>query len=292
MVRRNGLKATACLFLTGLLCACNGSETEQRSAPQAANCVPLPEGQYLFENGVFLPINAPVANMTETVTPPGSAPERPAASDTGWVDRVEAQFPGMGYGWMDLDIRRGTAILSGIAPDAANKNAGFNAGQAAILADPSAADSINVIVDNISVEGGGAGVGAALASLDENPSLEDCQRAFVETMENRNVEFRTASAVIQPVSARLLDATAGVAIACSAYQIEIGGHTDDIGEDAVNLTLSQDRADAVRNYLIERSVPDNRIRAVGYGETRPLDESGTREANARNRRTEFSVSAR
>ncbi|MEQ1588163.1 MAG: OmpA family protein, partial [Cyclobacteriaceae bacterium] len=76
-------------------------------------------------------------------------------------------------------------------------------------------------------------------------------------------------------------------------QVEIGGHTDDVGSDSSNKKLSQQRADAVKAYLTSNGVSGRRIKSIGYGEERPLvsndDESGGREIN---RRVEFKVLAK
>ena len=294
---RNGL---APFVLAAALAACGASD-EGRGQTQASgvSCVPLPDGMYEFKRGVFTPVNPAVVNMTETVEAP-AAPETgvqgstnaSAVSETDLANRVAAQFPDMGYDWLGLNVRRRIATLTGTAPNEAQKNAAFAAGRAALLGDPAAGDAIDVVVDGIAIEGGGQALGAALLALGDNPTLDACQAAFVDTMENRNVEFRTGSAVIQPESARLLEATTGVAILCDAYRIKIGGHTDDIGEDSDNLTLSQNRAEAVRTFLVERGVTADGVTAVGYGETRPIDNAGTSAARARNRRTEFTVTNR
>jgi outer membrane protein OmpA-like peptidoglycan-associated protein len=72
--------------------------------------------------------------------------------------------------------------------------------------------------------------------------------------------------------------------------IEIAGHTDSTGGDAFNQALSQQRADAVRDALIALGVDPARLRAVGYGESRPAADNGTEEGRERNRRVEISIS--
>ncbi len=72
--------------------------------------------------------------------------------------------------------------------------------------------------------------------------------------------------------------------------IEVEGHTDDIGGNALNKTLSQKRANAVKAFLVKQGIADNRITTVGYGETRPLVSNDDEESGrAINRRVAFRV---
>jgi len=69
----------------------------------------------------------------------------------------------------------------------------------------------------------------------------------------------------------------------------INGHTDNTGDSAANMALSQQRADTVRNYLIQQGVPSSMLVAKGYGDTRPITSNDTDEGKFRNRRIEFSL---
>ncbi len=71
--------------------------------------------------------------------------------------------------------------------------------------------------------------------------------------------------------------------------VEIGGHTDDLGPDEYNQQLSQRRADAVKKYLIRLGVDESRIRATGYGESKPVASNSNQEGRKLNRRTEFTI---
>jgi OOP family OmpA-OmpF porin len=71
--------------------------------------------------------------------------------------------------------------------------------------------------------------------------------------------------------------------------IQISGHTDDVGADDVNLKLSSDRANAVKDYLIGKGIADSRVTAVGYGETKPLETNATEDGKQKNRRVEFTI---
>lgn len=72
-------------------------------------------------------------------------------------------------------------------------------------------------------------------------------------------------------------------------RIEIQGHTDNIGSVSDNLQLSQERAEAVKNYLVDKGVSRDRIKARGYGEKMPLAENDTEAGRQQNRRTSFLV---
>jgi OOP family OmpA-OmpF porin len=84
------------------------------------------------------------------------------------------------------------------------------------------------------------------------------------------LHFATARADLLPESLSLLDSAAAVLLARPRVAIEIQCHTDNRGSVAHNLRLSQDRADAVRAYLIGRGVSPDRLVAKGYGPTRPI----------------------
>jgi outer membrane protein OmpA-like peptidoglycan-associated protein len=69
--------------------------------------------------------------------------------------------------------------------------------------------------------------------------------------------------------------------------VEIAGHTDDVGSEEDNQQLSERRALSVKTYLESQGVSAERISAVGYGESHPVADNDTEEGRARNRRTTF-----
>jgi outer membrane protein OmpA-like peptidoglycan-associated protein len=106
------------------------------------------------------------------------------------------------------------------------------------------------------------------------------------------VQFETAKATIKPESFGLLDEVAATILAHPEMaKIEVGGHTDSQGSDASNLTLSQNRANAVRDYLVKKGVAAARLTAVGYGELKPIATNKTANGRAENRRVEFKILA-
>jgi outer membrane protein OmpA-like peptidoglycan-associated protein/tetratricopeptide (TPR) repeat protein len=109
----------------------------------------------------------------------------------------------------------------------------------------------------------------------------------------RHVFFDFGKATLQEASFEELKMMLTMMKQNQSMQVEIGGHTDDVGSDTFNKKLSQQRADAVKSYLSSNGISGRRIKSVGYGEERPLvsndDETGGREIN---RRVEFKVLAK
>ena len=103
-----------------------------------------------------------------------------------------------------------------------------------------------------------------------------------------NVKFKSGLAELEPDSKYELNNL--IEILTSTYpkmKVELAGHTDNVGNPASNQTLSQARATAVKNYLIENGqIAANRLRAVGYGITKPAATNDTAEGRQENRRTE------
>ncbi len=104
-----------------------------------------------------------------------------------------------------------------------------------------------------------------------------------------NVYFDFGKATLRPESYASLNELVELLKTKTAMTIEVGGHTDDVGDDASNLTLSQQRADAVRNYLISKGIAASRVSAKGYGETQPVASGTSDEARQQNRRTEVKI---
>ena len=212
-----------------------------------------------------------------------------------WTSAVLAD---LNFDWLKLAASGSVATLSGTAPDAETRDAAYTATDTRIKGDADLAGRITLLVNGITLEGEDAGATEALLELtssgSETLSVDECSAAFSKTMQGRNIQFQTGSAVIDTQSARLLDALSGIAVLCvnsNGHQVEIGGHTDARGEAELNARLSTDRAASVRDYLLGLGVEGDKVTAVGYGETQPLDTAETEEAYAVNRRTEFKVLA-
>ncbi|MCK4333464.1 OmpA family protein [candidate division WOR-3 bacterium] len=120
-----------------------------------------------------------------------------------------------------------------------------------------------------------------------NVSLSPPEPARMPEFEN--VGFNPGSAVIMPESYAALEEVASFLETYPRVRIEIEGHTDSIGEDEVNMWLSQQRADTVKGWLVARGIDASRLMARGYGETRPVGDNRTRGGQKANRRIEFVI---
>ena len=101
-----------------------------------------------------------------------------------------------------------------------------------------------------------------------------------------DVQFATGKAKITQDSFARLDALVEYMTHKKTARIEISGHTDNVGKKAVNKKLSQQRADAIRDYLVSKGIDADRIKAVGYGDEKPIAPNDTSEGRQKNRRIE------
>jgi len=105
----------------------------------------------------------------------------------------------------------------------------------------------------------------------------------------KNVFFDTDSYELLEASVFELDNLVKLLQLNSSLEVEIGGHTDNTGTTDYNKTLSENRAKAVYNYLIQKNISKARLTFIGYGENIPIADNNTEEGKAKNRRTEFKV---
>jgi len=102
-----------------------------------------------------------------------------------------------------------------------------------------------------------------------------------------NVTFATGSDVLNDTATETLDKVVVLMTTYTQPVVEISGHTDDVGNDASNLALSDLRAAAVRQYLVDAGIDGDRIQSIGRGETDPIASNETNEGQAENRRVEL-----
>lgn len=100
----------------------------------------------------------------------------------------------------------------------------------------------------------------------------------------KQIHFETASATIKAESYAELDSIVEILLDNPTLNVYVEGHTDNVGAEDDNMTLSQSRADAVKAYLTGKGVDGSRLDAKGYGETQPIADNNTPEGRALNRR--------
>ena len=105
----------------------------------------------------------------------------------------------------------------------------------------------------------------------------------------KDLHFASGKHTIQASSYAVLDQLAEYLIRKKTLKIRVEGHTDSDGSEASNLTLSQNRAIAVKAYLEKKGVPATLIVTSGFGEEKPIADNATADGKAQNRRTEIHV---
>lgn len=105
----------------------------------------------------------------------------------------------------------------------------------------------------------------------------------------KNVFFDTDKFDLKPKSYVELNKLVDFLTQNPTLKIELHGHTDNEGDDAHNMTLSDNRAKSVMNYLISKGIDKTRLKAKGFGETKPVATNDTKEGRAENRRTEYVI---
>lgn len=129
------------------------------------------------------------------------------------------------------------------------------------------------------------------ASID-NPYLLEIPLEPIEVGSSitlRNVFFETAKWDLTAASSVELDKVVDLMAKNQSMRVMLEGHTDNVGSDAANHKLSENRAKAVYDYLVKHGVASNRLQYKGYGESKPIADNNTEEGRAQNRRTVFTV---
>ena len=123
----------------------------------------------------------------------------------------------------------------------------------------------------------------------KKPFVVDIKFQPAKTFVLDDVNFETGKAELKPESFPVLDELVAYLQRKDDERIEIGGHTDNVGKPAANLTLSMARAKSVMDYIISKGIDPNRLTAKGYGMTQPIAENSSAEGRAINRRTEVKI---
>ena len=102
-----------------------------------------------------------------------------------------------------------------------------------------------------------------------------------------SIEFETGSSTIKPSSYKMLDDIFESAVVAEGLKLGVYGHTDNSGSDATNIPLSEQRANAVKAYLLKKGMKAERVESKGFGSTKPITDNNSAEGKAKNRRVEI-----
>ena len=119
-------------------------------------------------------------------------------------------------------------------------------------------------------------------------ATRDSARGLIVSMPD--VLFGTGAYSLKPGAREKLAKVAGILIAYPELNIQVGGYTDNVGNDEMNQKLSEKRADAVRDFLVEQGVSASSVSARGFGNTVPVASNDNSSGRQENRRVELVVS--
>ena len=145
------------------------------------------------------------------------------------------------------------------------------------------------------IAGGGVGYYMDVQEAKLRQQLENTGVSVTRDGENiilnmpSNITFEVDKSDVKPSFAEVLGSVALVLKEYKSTMIEVAGHTDSTGSNSYNQMLSQQRAQAVSNVLMNNGVQPVRIDTVGYGETRPIASNNTAEGRQQNRRVELTL---
>jgi OOP family OmpA-OmpF porin len=120
------------------------------------------------------------------------------------------------------------------------------------------------------------------------PELSEAVKASLRDYASK-VQFATGKSILTEESLRVLDNVKGIMDEYPNAKFHIEGHTDSTGSEQINARISEERARAVKDYLVAAGVDEFRLSSKGYGESRPIADNKTREGRKQNRRTEIKV---
>jgi len=127
-----------------------------------------------------------------------------------------------------------------------------------------------------------------LQQLNSILATHDSARGLIASMSD--VLFKTGSFELLPGARERLAKISGIVLAYPSLHLQVEGHTDSVGTDDYNQQLSEKRAGAVRDYLVQQSISADAIEARGFGKTEPVASNDTPEGRQQNRRVEMVIS--
>jgi outer membrane protein OmpA-like peptidoglycan-associated protein/uncharacterized protein YidB (DUF937 family) len=244
----------------------------------AASCAALPKLIGLLTPGRQLPITIP-ASVASLIGAAGGtaihAASDPTAASPSAIDGTGTA--GNSLGWLKWLIL--AAIILALSYCMLNRNQPAPTSPPATNPPPAAAPS----TAQTAIDDAKAAIGALVPGKYTADDL-------VKALNLMSIHFAAGATTIDADSFDVLSAAANaIKAAPPDSKVEIGGHTDNTGDTAANLKLSEDRANAVRSKLVELGVAPDMLTAKGYGDTKPIADNVSEEGRAKNRRMEFMV---
>jgi len=131
----------------------------------------------------------------------------------------------------------------------------------------------------------------SVAGIASNMGCPEIEKAVIEKVNYaaKRIQYALGSAKILPASFKSLNELVTVLKGDNSLNIDIEGHSDNEGGDERNKTLSQERAESVKKYLMDKGIDASRIVAQGFGSEKPIADNKTEAGRALNRRTEMKV---
>ena len=210
----------------------------------------------------------------------------PDTSQPEWLEKVGSVVPLMSrFQQSRLDADQNGVHLSGTAATEGEVDSIVQS-LTQILGEDDVSQSIGL---DLSFEKSAAQVAAEEAAAKQAALIEQCENRWDQLLLENTIKFATGSAEIDPSSTDLLDRLVGVVVDCPGVQIEVGGHTDNTGEESLNQELSEARAQSVEVYLQNAGIEDHRLSSKGYGSGQPIADNATSAGRAENRRIEFNI---
>lgn len=263
-----------------------------------ASAMPSGMGSLLGLTGIGEGLKATASKVGDTVGDTGRAAaataEKAASSGLGWLKWLLPILIVAGLAWWlmgkgDVTDAVGDAVdkTTSVVKDGANAAGNVVKDGADAVANAASAAWTNV--NEAAKEGlasisfGANSIGKQIMDFVDGGAKGDAKFRFNE------LSFRTGSADIEGNTGKEIDNLAAVLKAYPGVNVEIGGHTDNTGDEAKNQTLSEMRAAAIMGRLIAQDIAPSRITTKGYGSTMPVASNDSPEGRAQNRRIEVTM---
>jgi peptidoglycan-binding protein ArfA len=199
-------------------------------------------------------------------------------SNAGPVFKAAASIPDF-----NLAVKGDTITLSGTAGTGDQQEAVEQAANAAWR-------NLN-IVDTMSISGPVMPTGSPGQALPAPGGAGNaCSNLQPDVKALGPITFATDASTLTPAGVQALNQVAAKLEACPGAKVTVKGYTDNTGNDAINMPLSENRADAVVDFLIARGVTRDQLTAKGLGSADPIADNGNPEGQGKNRRVEIVVS--